>query len=480
MSESELRDAKSATLKELPQGVIWGVSTSSYQIEGASDVDGRCPNVWDSYSRVPGDIANGDTGDVACDHYHRYREDIEIMRKMGVKAYRFSLAWPRVIPLGSGAANEAGLAFYDRLIDGLLAASIEPWPWLCLYHWDLPQALQNRGGWPNRDIAGWYADYAALVTQRYGDRVKHFATFNEPSVFTLFSYGFAWHPPGMTDPAALRTAIHCVSLAHGAGVDVLRAHVPHAAIGCVHNVQPSHPADDTTADADAAELLGAYWNRAFPDPQVLGHYPPALAKLMGPIIKPGDLERIRRPVDWFGVNHYSPIYANADTKAPLGFAWADTPAGVQRPPIGWQIDLAAFRDTLLDVHRRYQVPIYVTENGAGADEAPDAAGKVLDSERIAYLKTYTSALREAVASGADVRGYFVWSLLDNFELGAGYSNRFGMVYVDYPTQRRIPKESARWYAQMIRAKVSRAAGPATHASPSAPAPVRALVRPAIP
>jgi beta-glucosidase/6-phospho-beta-glucosidase/beta-galactosidase len=384
MSESELRDAKSATLKELPQGVIWGVSTSSYQIEGASDVDGRCPNVWDSYSRVPGDIANGDTGDVACDHYHRYREDIEIMRKMGVKAYRFSLAWPRVIPLGSGAANEAGLAFYDRLIDGLLAASIEPWPWLCLYHWDLPQALQNRGGWPNRDIAGWYADYAALVTQRYGDRVKHFATFNEPSVFTLFSYGFAWHPPGMTDPAALRTAIHCVSLAHGAGVDV------------------------------------------------------------------------------------------------LGFAWADTPAGVQRPPIGWQIDLAAFRDTLLDVHRRYQVPIYVTENGAGADEAPDAAGKVLDSERIAYLKTYTSALREAVASGADVRGYFVWSLLDNFELGAGYSNRFGMVYVDYPTQRRIPKESARWYAQMIRAKVSRAAGPATHASPSAPAPVRALVRPAIP
>lgn len=475
MLEVGLRNAKPVTVKGLPQGFLWGVSTSSYQIEGGVNVDGRGPSVWDGYSRVPGHITNGDTGDVACDHYHRYREDIEIMRKMGVNAYRFSVAWPRVMPLGSGATNEAGLAFYDQLIDGLLAAGIEPW--LCLYHWDLPQALQDKGGWLNRDIVGWYADYAALVARRYGDRVKHFGTFNEPSVFTLFGYGFAWHPPGMTDPIALRAAIHHVNLAHGAGVDVLRAHVPHAAIGCVHNVQPSRPIGDTTADADAAELLGAYWNRAFPDPQVLGHYPPALAKLMEPVIKPGDLERIRRPVDWFGVNHYSPIYARADAQAPLGFAWADAPAGVQRSPIGWQIDPAAFRETLLDVHRRYQVPIYVTENGEGANESPDATGKVLDSERIAYLNTYTSALREAVAAGADIRGYFVWSLLDNFEWGAGYSNRFGLVYVDYPTQRRIPKESACWYEQMIRAEVLRAAG---SAAPTVVAPLQTSVGPTIP
>jgi beta-glucosidase len=428
---------------------VWGASTSSYQIEGATGVDGRGASIWDEYCKGPGRIANGDTGDVACDHYHRYAEDIALMRQLGIQAYRFSVAWPRVLPQGLGPPNEAGLGFYDRLIDGLLEAGIQPW--LCLYHWDLPQALQESGGWLVRDMAGWFADYAALVARRYGDRVKYFATFNEPSVFTLFGYGFAWHPPGLTDASALHRAIHHVNLAHGAGVDALRAALPDASIGAIHNVQPSRAAGTTPEDAAAARLLDAYWSRAFPEPQLLGHYPKELAPLMEPVIRPGDLERIRRPIDWFGLNHYSPVYARADAKAPLGFAWADAPPGVRRSPIGWQEDPTAFRDTLIDVYRRYRLPIYVTENGAGANEEPDDAGEVIDLERIAYLRSYGSALREAVAAGADVRGYFVWSLLDNFEWGAGYSNRFGLVYVDYATQRRIPKASAHWYARMIHA-----------------------------
>lgn len=445
-----------AELARLPDNFVWGVSTSSYQIEGAAQVDGRGPSVWDNYCRVPGHIVNGDTGDVACDHYHRYGEDIVLMRELGVRAYRFSIAWPRVLPTGRGAPNEAGLAFYDRLIDGLLGAGIEPW--LCLYHWDLPQALEDQGGWLNRDIVDWFADYTRLIANRYGDRVRRFATFNEPSVFTLFGYGFAWHPPGMKDRAALCRATHHVNLAHGAAVDVLRADVRSASIGAAHNRQPSRPVLATAADAAAAALLDEHWNKAFPDPQILGRYPPELAAMIEPHQRAGDLERICRPLDWFGVNHYSPIYAKANHAAPLGFDWADAPANVPRSPIGWQLDPAAFRDTLLEVHRSYGLPIYVTENGAGAIETLDTSGRVVDAERVAYLEAYTGAMREAVAAGADVRGYFVWSLLDNFEWGAGYATRFGLVYVDYPTQRRIPKESARWYARLIRAEAMRAAG----------------------
>ena len=440
--------------RPLPRDFVWGVSTSSYQIEGAVQADGRGPSVWDNFCRQPGRIANGDTGDVACDHYHRFREDIALMHRLGVQAYRFSVAWPRLLPQGSGPPNEAGLAFYDRLIDGLLEVGIQPW--LCLYHWDLPQALQDRGGWEVRDIAGWFGDYAALVARRYGDRVKRFATFNEPSVFTLFGYGFAWHPPGLVDRSALHRAIHHVNLAHGAGVDAIRAAAPGSAIAAIHNVQPSRPVATTPEDAAAARLLDAYWNRAFPEPQLLGRYPAELAPLMEAVVRPGDLERIRRPVDWFGLNHYSPIYARADEQAPLGFAWADSPATAPRSPIGWQLDPAAFRDTLIDIHRRYRLPIYVTENGAGAVETPNEAGEIPDRERIDYLRSYGEALREAVAAGADVRGYFVWSLLDNFEWGAGYANRFGLVHVDFATQRRVPKASAHWYARMIRAEAMEA------------------------
>jgi beta-glucosidase len=442
--------------KALPPGFVWGVSTSSYQVEGAVDADGRGASIWDVFSHRPGQIDNGDNGDVACDHYHRYPEDIALMRGLGVGAYRFSIAWPRVMPSGRGASNEAGLAFYDRLVDALLAAGIEPW--VCLYHWDLPQALQDQGGWLNRDIAGWFADYAALMARRLGDRVHRFATFNEPSVFTLFGYGFAWHPPGLTDPGALHRAIHHVNLAHGAGVDALRAHAASPSVGAIHNMQPSRPVRRTSDDEAAATLLDEYWNKAFPEAQVLGRYPPALARAIEPYVQPGDMDRICRQPDWFGVNHYSPVYATSDAKAPLGFAWGHAPDDVPKSPIGWQLDPAAFRDILIDIDRRYRLPIYVLENGAGAVEKPDASGRIVDAQRIEYLQLYTEAMRDAVAAGVDVRGYFVWSLLDNFEWGAGYANRFGLVYVDYPTQRRIPKASAAWYAELIRGERARAAG----------------------
>jgi beta-glucosidase len=381
---------------------LWGVSTSSFQIEGAAHVDGRGDSIWDTYCRQQGRIKGGDTGDIACDHYHRFGEDIALMRDLGIDAYRFSISWPRLLPRGRGAANEPGLAFYDRLIDALLAADIEPW--ICLYHWDLPQALHELGGWQNRDIAGWFADYAALVGRRYGDRVRRFATFNEPCVFTLFGYGLGWNAPGITDKAALHKAIHHVNLSHGAAIDVLRTMVPQASLGAIHNRQPCFPAGTSPADAD-----------------------------------------------WFGLNHYSPHYIKADSNL-IGATFAAPPPEVPRTPIGWPIVPDAFRDTLLDIHRRFRTPIYVLENGTAADDAPDGAGHVQDAGRIAYLQAYTDAMQDAIAAGADVRGYFVWSLLDNFEWGSGYSQRFGLVYVDFPTQKRIPKASARWYADLIAAR----------------------------
>ena len=330
-----------------PRDFLWGVSTSSFQIEGATREDGRGLSIWDTFCAA-GLVANRDTGDIACNHYHRYAEDVALLKSLGVQAYRFSVAWPRLLPEGRGSANEAGLAFYDRLIDALLVARIEPW--LCLYHWDLPQALDDLGGWTVRDAAGWFADYAVLVARRYGDRVKRFATFNEPSVFTLFGYGFGTSPPRNSGPIMLRRAIHHVNLAHGAAVDAIHALVPDALIGAIHNYQPCLPA--TPADVEAAQLFGAYWNGAFPDPQCLGTYPSPLATDMEPYVQAGDLAHICRPVDWFGLNHYAPIYAKANPDEPLGFTFGRAPANLAQTPIEWPIHPEAFHDTLLEVSTR--------------------------------------------------------------------------------------------------------------------------------
>ncbi len=442
-------------------GFLWGVSTSSFQVEGAAHIDGRGDSIWDTYCRQRDRIKNGDTGEIACDQYHRYADDVALMRELGVGAYRFSISWPRILPRGRGSPNELGLAFYDRLIDALLAAGIEPW--VCLYHWDLPQAIQDLGGWQNRDIAGWFADYAALVARRYGDRVKRFATFNEPCVFTLFGYGLGWNAPGIADKAALHRAIHHVNLSHGAAVDVLRADVQHASLGAIHNRQACFPCTAAPEDAAAAQRFAEYWNDAFPYPQHFAHYPPHLADAIEPYQKPGDMAQIARPVDWFGLNHYSPHYIKADPNI-LGASFGAPPEDVPRTTIGWPIVPAAFRDTLLDIHDRFGLPIYVLENGTASDDKLDGAGRVDDPGRIAYLQAYTGAMGEAIAAGADVRGYFVWSLLDNFEWASGYSQRFGLVYVDFATQRRIPKASARWYADLIAARRSSPV-PAVSANP---------------
>jgi beta-glucosidase len=433
-------------LSHIGRDFIWGVSTASFQIEGAVHEDGRGPSIWDNYGHA-GLVANHDTGDVACDHYHRYNEDVALMRTLGIQAYRFSIAWPRVFPQGTGAINEPGLAFYDRLIDALEAAGIEPW--ICLYHWDLPQALEDRGGWLNRDIVGWFADYARVIGQRYGKRVKRFATFNEPGIFSLFSRSFGARDRSADDKLA--RWIHHVNLAHGAAVDALRDTVPAAQIGLISNYQPIYPSSDKPEDIAEAKLIGDYWNRAFADPQYLGVYPDLIRDAIKPHIESGDMARIHRPLDWFGLNHYSPVYINADPNAIVGLGWGPKPDGIPRSPIDWTIEPDAFRDTLIEVSRRYGKPVYVTENGYGSNvERPDDNGEVIDHGRIAFLRDYISALDQAITGGADVRGYFVWSLLDNFEWEQGYKVRFGLAYVDYPTQRRIPKSSFRWYAELIR------------------------------
>ncbi len=430
----------------LRRDFLWGVSTSAFQIEGAAREDGRGLSIWDTYG-LQGRIANHDTGDVACDHYHRYPEDIALMQQLGVQAYRFSVAWPRILPQGRGAPNEPGLAFYDRLIDAILAAGIEPW--LCLYHWDLPQALDDLGGWTSRDSVEWFSDYAALVADRYGDRVKRLATFNEPSIFTLFRYGFGGAAGDSAGLDPLHRAIHHVNLSHGAAVDILRSRVPGASVGAIHNVQDCLPS--APADAEAAARCYTYWSLAFPDAQCRGDYPPLLRAAMQPYIQPGDLARVHRPLDWLGVNHYGPTYIKADATARLGFNYGARPPALPTTPIGWAVDPNAFRDTLLTVVRSYDLPVYVLENGMGGHDKPDAAGTVIDDDRIAYLHAHIAALNEAVAAGADIRGYFVWSLLDNFEWDSGYGVRFGLTYVDYATQKRIPKSSFHWYRDLIKA-----------------------------
>ena len=437
-------------IDRLPRDFIWGVSTSSFQIEGATREDGRGLSVWDTYAKT-GAIANHDTGDAACDHYHRYPEDIALMRRLGIQAYRFSIAWPRVLPQGHGTPNEPGLAFYDRLIDSILAAGIEPW--LCLYHWDLPQALDDLGGWTVRDSVAWFAEYAAVVAERYGDRVKRFASFNEPSIFTLFGLGFGNGKRAVASTDALHRAVHHVNLAHGAAVDIVRARVAGSSIGAIHNYQPCLPS--VPADAEAAKRCDAYWNKTFPDAQCLGAYPELIGPAIEPYMQPGDLARIRRPLDWFGLNHYSPVFVKADVGSVPGFGFGDRPPEIPLTPNGWPIMPGSFCETLLSVSKRYGLPVYVLENGFGGKDKPNDTGLVVDNDRIAFLGAYIGALNDAIARGADVRGYFIWSLLDNFEWDAGYSVRFGLTYVDYPTQRRIPKASFEWYRDLIKAARSR-------------------------
>ncbi len=430
-------------MNPFPSDFVWGAATAAYQIEGAWNQDGKGESIWDRFSHTPGKIVNGDTGDVACDHYHRYRDDIRLMREIGVNAYRFSIAWPRALPQGVGAVNDKGLDFYDRLTDALLENRIEPY--VTLYHWDLPQALQDKGGWGNRDIIAQFADYAALMGKRLGDRIKHWATLNEPWVIAFLGHRSGEHAPGAQDEALALQVAHHLLVAHGAGVDALRATVRAAQVGIVINLWPSETMHQTAQELEIAHAQWQQDNAWFLDPVFRGSYPADVAAKYGaraPKIHAGDMAQIARTLDWWGVNYYARHMVGVDGLVP----------GSEYTEMGWEVHAPSLERMLTRLHHEYRLPpTYITENGAAfADVVKD--DYVSDPRRVHYLETHLAALANARAQGVNVRGYFVWSLLDNFEWAWGYGKRFGVIYVDFETQKRIWKESAKWYGAFIRAQ----------------------------
>ncbi len=411
-------------METFPHEFVWGTAASAFQIEGAATLDGRGESVWDRFCRVPGAIADGSNGDVACDHYHRYVDDIALMRRLGVGAYRLSIAWPRILPAGQGTPDRAGLAFYDRLIDAVFAAGIEPW--ICLHHWDMPQAIEHRGGWRSRDSAYRFAHYAHLVARRFSDRVRRFAPINEPNVLIWVAYNIGAHAPGRQSRADCLRAIHHINLAHGLAIERLRDVDPTLICGNIISLGPVVPAKDDAAHETAATLADCLWRRVMTDPVRLGHYPALLADELAPLIESGDMDLISQPLDFFGLNHYNRMYAQPNSATAFGVGEAPPPAGVPVTDMGWQIDPAAFLEQLRDVRDRYGDPdIFVTENGAAFADRPGITGAINDHARIAFLNGYLAALAQAISEGVKVRGYFVWSLLDNFEWNQGYEKRFG-------------------------------------------------------
>jgi beta-glucosidase len=452
-SGSALRAEAAADEQTLfPADFVWGASTASYQIEGAVDADGRGKSIWDVFCHTPGRIKNGDTGDVACDHYHRWPQDVELLASGGFAAYRFSVAWPRILPAGGGAVEQRGLDFYDRLVDALLAHRVTPW--LCLYHWDLPQALQRQGGWLNRDTCQKFADYTRVVAERLADRVKHWATFNEPNVHALFGHGIGSHAPGLTGLSSMLAAMHHQNLAHGLAVAALRAAHSDLRVGTVVNQQPARPCSDADADRRAAERFDAMWNGACLDPLLNGRYPPAIAAEFAPFVAEGDLAEIGRKIDFLGVNYYAPMYIAPAPQSLFGAWFGPAPDGTRFTAIGWPIDAGALTEELLRLRERYgDLDLYITENGACFDDTVAADGTVHDLDRIAYLRDHLAAARRAMKAGVKLRGYFVWSLIDNFEWAEGYSKRFGVVRVDFSTQKRTPKSSFAYLAAAARSRL---------------------------
>ena len=434
----------------LPPGFRFGASTASYQIEGAAAEDGKGPSIWDTFSHQPGTIADGSNGDVACDHYHRLDEDLDLMARLGLGGYRFSISWPRVQPEGSGQANSKGLDFYERLVDGLLARGIQPMA--TLYHWDLPQALEDEGGWLNRDTVDRFAEYAGLVAERLADRVEHWIPVNEPNVVTMLGYGVGTHAPGRALLFDGLPAAHNLLLGHGRAAIALRA-AGAGSVGCANNHAPMWPASDDEADVGASKLFDALWNGMFAEPMLFGRYPHDLLPLLDPVIQAGDLATIRQPLDFYGVNYYNPIrIAAAEEDSPVPFEQLSI-VGYPTTDFGRPVVPDSLREWLITLRARYRAalpPIIITESGCSYATGPDANGVVDDQDRIDYLDAHLRAVAVAVRAGVDVRGYYTWSLMDNFEWAEGYTQRFGLVYVDYETQARIPKRSFDWYAETIR------------------------------
>ncbi|WP_131104609.1 GH1 family beta-glucosidase [Ornithinimicrobium sufpigmenti] len=457
-----------------PEDFLWGAATASYQIEGAGDADGRSDSIWDTYAHTPGRVLHGHDGSVACDHYHRYPQDVALMRELNLSSYRFSVAWPRVMPDGR-TLNPAGLDFYSRLVDKLLEADIVPW--LTLYHWDLPQVLEDAGGWPERDTALRLLDYAGAVHDALGDRVRHWTTLNEPWCSAFLGYAQGRHAPGRTEPTSALRAAHHLLLGHGLVVEELRRRDPSLELGLTLNFTDTRPLDPSSPrDLDAARRIDGLANRFFVEPVTLGAYPADVLEDLGELwpddlVHDGDLATISTPIDVLGVNYYATqtVTAGCDPeRASVAAAQArrhDSPSpsvgsehvvtvrrGVPVSDMGWEISPTGLSDLLLRLHKDYTGPagvrLYVTENGMADDDMPDANGYVDDPARVDYLDHHLRAVHDSLQRGADVGGYFVWSLLDNFEWAWGYTKRFGIVRVDYDTQERTPKASARWYADV--------------------------------
>ena len=438
-------DGAAALALRFPPEFVWGVATSAYQIEGAAHEDGRADSVWDEFCRRSGAIRDGDSGEAACDHYHRSAEDVALMASLGVGAYRFSISWPRVQPLGAGGWNEQGFDFYDRLVDGLLERGIAPW--VTLYHWDLPQALQERGGWLERDTVARFADYAAEVARRLGARAASIATINEPWVVATLGHEAGNFAPGVKDRRVATQVSHHLLLGHGLALQAMRAQGCKASLGIVLNQAPVHPASDSAEDLARARIDDGLTVRWYMDPLLFGHYPEDVLGFLGsdaPQVAPGDMATIRQPMDFLGINYYSRNVSGSG--APL------EPVAPAREvtDMGWEVFPGGLTELLLRLKADYPLPpLYITENGAAYRDRLDD-GRVADADRISYLRRHVAALADARDAGVDVRGYFVWSLLDNFEWADGYSKRFGLVYVDYATQRRTPKDSALWYRALCR------------------------------
>ncbi|MEY9995776.1 beta-glucosidase [Streptomyces sp. V4I8] len=444
-------------LAALPHDFLWGTATSAYQIEGAVAEDGRSPSIWDTFSHTPGRIAGDDHGDVACDHYHRWPEDIGLMRQLGTNAYRLSIAWPRVMPGGDGKVNAKGLAFYDELVDGLLAAGITPS--VTLYHWDLPQPLQDRGGWPERETAEHFAAYAAVAAERLGDRVTHWATLNEPLCSAWIGHLEGRMAPGLTDlTAAVRASYHLL-LGHGLATQAIRAAAPGAEVGIVNNLSTVHAASDRPEDEAAARRMDGHTNRWWLDPIHGRGFPADMREVYGVELpeRAGDLDIIAAPLDWLGLNYYFPATVADDPAGPAPRARQIRRAGVPRTGMDWEIDAGGIETLLLRLTDEYGARrLYVTENGSAYPDVVRPDGTVDDPERQDYLVQHLAACASAARKGAPLAGYFAWSLLDNFEWAYGYDKRFGLVHVDYGTQARTIKGSGHRYADIIRAHGARA------------------------
>ena len=455
-----------------PDGFLWGTATASFQVEGAAHEDGRGQSIWDRFCREPGRVLHGDTGDVACDHYHRMEADLDLMSDLGLRAYRFSIAWPRVVPEGRGAVNQAGLDFYRRLVDGLRARDILPVA--TLYHWDLPDTLGQAGGWLQRDTAEAFGDYTAAVVEALGEDMGMWITLNEPWCSAWLGYAIGVHAPGRTDMGEALAAHHHLLLAHARAVAALRSGPGSAPVGITLNLGAVRAASDHPDDLAAARRIDGNHNRIFLDPLFAGHYPDDMVEWMGDwrpglsVISEGDAAAIAAPIDFLGVNYYSPATVAAPERAlasaaeglvglapepgTFGDAYRATTLsrlGAPTTAMGWEIDSSGLQELLTRLGAEVPVPLYVTENGAACEDYRNCDGEVVDTERIDYLDAHLRAARAAIDAGADLRGYFAWSLMDNFEWSYGYSKRFGLVYVDYPTGERVPKASARWYKEVI-------------------------------